>query len=294
MEPSSKKVKVSVEEINQQVTRGLPRDVQIEILRRLDARSLTNYCLTSLYGRQLCQDENLWRRWIETQYPLLLRFKNPAKSYKNFALAMIYAIGKLQEYFQVPYIPSPNFNPILIWSYGQGFSTKEMLKLVFPYAVETSNSNLVESLINKGITKLSSGYQIAAKNNDTQMINTLDKLRERFNLKPAHNDELDYILNGAIEGNHFSLIENTVNAMKIHYFPEQISQVLGSEIIHAASKRNEKIAKYLFEEGGRISDNDLYRLEVSEDTELPNYLIQIGVLDQNRLDEIGFMPDFLD
>ncbi len=58
------------------------------------------------------RDEKLFEKIMKRRYPLLLKFKLPRKSYKSFFIEMIYYISKLQEEFDIPYIPVKSFNQL--------------------------------------------------------------------------------------------------------------------------------------------------------------------------------------
>ena len=82
------------------------KDVDKEILLRLDDKTLLNFCKTSKYGNILCQDENFWIRKINSKYPLLKEFKHDNETWKQLFIRMTYYIAKLDEEFGIPYIPT--------------------------------------------------------------------------------------------------------------------------------------------------------------------------------------------
>jgi hypothetical protein len=291
MQSRSKKAKVSVEELDKEIRRGFPRDVQIEVLRRLDANSLTNYCVTSSYGRELCKDENLWRRWIETQYPLLIRFKIPSEPYKNFALRMIYAIGKNKELFKIPYIASPNFNPFRFYLFTKDSSKKKILELAGAFAAEANDFELIKDLVTIGLLDLSNIYRIAGLNNNIKLFESLKKYQKEhhlLDLQPSMGEEAAFY--GAIEGNHLPLVKELLRRIKPFWIGNAFKDVLERGIVIAAKNKNKKIVKYLSDEGGEISDDELYRLKTANDKNILNYLIKLGILDQDRVDnmQVGF------
>ena len=68
------------------------KDADFLILNQLDDASLLSFCMTSKYGRNLCQDETFWRnRFFKT---FGRHKKSPDKTWKNFYLKLVYLNDK--------------------------------------------------------------------------------------------------------------------------------------------------------------------------------------------------------
>jgi c-di-AMP phosphodiesterase-like protein len=60
------------------------RDLNLEIMSKMDDRTLLNVCATSKYGKELCQNENFWRnRLLEKYGDLALKLKPENISWKD-------------------------------------------------------------------------------------------------------------------------------------------------------------------------------------------------------------------
>jgi len=62
-------------------------------------------------------DPNFFINILKTRYPLLIRFKNDDETWKQFYLRMIYYLAKLREELSLPYLPSYDYNPEIIYNY---------------------------------------------------------------------------------------------------------------------------------------------------------------------------------
>jgi hypothetical protein len=96
MESSNKKIKYSRETS----LTGI-KDIDIEILKNLDAESLVNFCQINEAASEYCNNEILWEKWMKIHYSWLP--KEYFYTWKNFALKTIYYVAKLKEEFNVDY-----------------------------------------------------------------------------------------------------------------------------------------------------------------------------------------------
>tara|TARA_R110001599_G_scaffold74040_2_gene204374 strand:+ start:435 stop:749 length:315 start_codon:yes stop_codon:yes gene_type:complete len=80
---------------------------------------LTNFAddrtiLNMLSVNKKFNDDVFFKRVLFRKYPLLLKFKTE-ESYKNLFLRMTYYIAKLEEEFEIPYIPLEEYNPQMFY-----------------------------------------------------------------------------------------------------------------------------------------------------------------------------------
>lgn len=68
------------------------KNIDHEILKYLDDRSLLNFCKTSQYGKQLCNDEIFWKQKTISKYGIFK--KNEKRSWKDFYLSIVYYMDK--------------------------------------------------------------------------------------------------------------------------------------------------------------------------------------------------------
>lgn len=68
------------------------KNVDHEILKYLDDRSLLEFCKTSQYGKQLCNDENFWKQKTFSKYGIFR--KNQKRTWKDFYLLIVYYMDK--------------------------------------------------------------------------------------------------------------------------------------------------------------------------------------------------------
>lgn len=66
------------------------RNLDLEILTKLEVGNLPNICLLNKYEYSLCQGQELWRRKIEVDFPGLASFKLDDISDKDYYLFVVY------------------------------------------------------------------------------------------------------------------------------------------------------------------------------------------------------------
>ena len=124
------------------------KDVDLKILSELDDKSLLNFCQTSKYGNQLCQNEIFWINRIDRRYPYLKEFKKEDESWRRFFIRMTYYIAKLNEEFGIPYIPTKGYNPEEFYN-GWNKDSKRIYNVAMTWAALGGHLNIVQYLIDK-------------------------------------------------------------------------------------------------------------------------------------------------
>ena len=71
------------------------KDVNLEIMSKMDDKTLLNVCATNKYGRELCRNESFWRNRFLQKYGEMAAKRKPEKrSWKNHYMRIIIDIGK--------------------------------------------------------------------------------------------------------------------------------------------------------------------------------------------------------
>lgn len=69
------------------------RDLDLEIMSKMDDKTLLNYCKTNNYARELCSDENFWKKRVFLIFPNLNT--KPNTTWKRYYIEIIYWIERL-------------------------------------------------------------------------------------------------------------------------------------------------------------------------------------------------------
>lgn len=217
------------------------KDVDLLILQQLEDGEIFNFCLTNKYANYLCKEENFWYTRILTKYPLLISFKKEEETWRRFYLKMAYYINKIQEKWDVPYIPSSRYNPEIV--YLEEEELEEMSEDekdgnnaydgFILYTGETGDINLVQFLIDKGATTdLSEVASEAAYYNRMPLLNFL--LNER-------DASAESALYGAARASNHSLIEYLISKYNITNIDYGFQG--------AVKANNMKLMKYFIDKG---------------------------------------------
>jgi Ankyrin repeats (3 copies) len=121
------------------------------LARNMDDKTLLSLCKTDKYfNSKICQDDSFWKRRLNEKYPLLSEYKKETQSWKQFYLRMTYYISKLEEEFEIPYIPTKSYNPEDFYKIYIGG------RYIFDHAMDEAalggHIDIVKLMIEKGAT----------------------------------------------------------------------------------------------------------------------------------------------
>ena len=74
------------------------RDTDLEVMKRLDDRSLLNYCIINRYAHNLCDNEDFWRdRFIQKFGPTASQYKPDDRTWKRHYLTIVSNLDELTD-----------------------------------------------------------------------------------------------------------------------------------------------------------------------------------------------------
>ena len=91
---------------------SLTKDTYEYLLNFADDKTILNMLSTNKRFR----DEEFFERIMKKRYPLIVRFKDVNQNWREFYIQTIYYLSKLLEVFQLPYLPTLDFNPKAIYN----------------------------------------------------------------------------------------------------------------------------------------------------------------------------------
>lgn len=71
----------------------LPKDVSFKIMDEFDDNSLLNFCSVNKQNKALCNNETFWRNRTYKKYASYVKYKNPARTWKNYYLSLVYYLN---------------------------------------------------------------------------------------------------------------------------------------------------------------------------------------------------------
>lgn len=214
------------------------------------------------------RDEKLFERVMRKRYPILVeKYKKYRETWKSFSIDMMQNINKMEKEYDIPYIPSWDFNPrnygnadfadhILISAAQIGLTdVVEMLMAEYPFSKETFEKVFEE----------------AAKNNQVNTIDFLLNYEEEFDSWKPNEDSLDreeywnIILAYSAWGGHIDLFQKMVqkgaydftssfqfacmfgNLNIIEIIPKNRVRGIKQSMFYATCFGNIKVIRYLVE-----------------------------------------------
>ena len=83
----------------------LPKDIYLYLSDFADDRTILNM----LSVNKEFYTEHYFERLLQRRYPLLIKYKTNEETWKRFYIRVIHNLSLLQEKFDFPYIPNPDF-----------------------------------------------------------------------------------------------------------------------------------------------------------------------------------------
>ena len=120
--------------------------------------------LSMLSVNKKFRDEKLFQRIIERKYPLLIEFKKPNETWQHFFVNMTYYIHKLNEDYEIPYIPTKGYDPRVI------FNSWDKYNRSMKYAAQGGSLDLVKFFISKGANNREMGMRGAAQGGSLDLV----------------------------------------------------------------------------------------------------------------------------
>ena len=119
---------------------------------------------------KLFDNEKFYEKMMRKRYYLLIDFRKENETWKELYLRMVYALAKLQEKYQIPYIPTKGCNPetILRSSTAAGVYRKAL-----SCAAAGGNIPLIDYLLKKGATGLIEAVNSAGEYSDLNTVKYL-------------------------------------------------------------------------------------------------------------------------
>ena len=235
---------------------------------------LTNFAddktiLNMLSVNKKFSDDVFFKRVLSRRYPFLLKFKKPNETYKELYLRMIYAIAKLQEKYDIPYIPSPSYDPDNFLNINVLHSEKynqfhNIYLTVGTEAAKIGRLDLVKQLIQKGAIR----EDMLAPAAEAGHMNIVKYI---FSLGPVDMEMIDHAMAVAGRGGHIDIVE---------YLVSKGANDFGALLFFATGSDQCDIIKYAIDKG--VSDHDIYLAEDETDNEETIECINEAVRNKRR------------
>ena len=146
-------------------------------------------------------NERFYEKVMRKRYPLLIEFRKKKETWKALYLRMVYTLAKLQESYQIPYIPTEGCNPEIILL---GATTGDVYNRSLECAVAGGNIPLIDYFLEKGATNINQTLLQAGKRSN---LNTVKYLIS----KGANNYQ--NLFQGAAGGGNIDIMQFALDAL---------------------------------------------------------------------------------
>ena len=229
------------------------KDVYEYILNLADDKTTINMIRAN---PKVFDNERVYEKVTRKRYPLLIEFRPPGLSWKEFYLRMVYTLAKLEEDYKIPYISTKGCNPekiLISATYGEVYNSALSCAAaggnipLIDYFLEKgstnidqalysagrySNLNTVKYLINKGATNYELLFEAAAAGGK---IDTMKFVFDTIALD-INGHYIRTALSEAISHGHIDVVK---------FLIEKDIEILSYNIAHAEYKNQHEIAEYL-------------------------------------------------
>ena len=262
------------------------KDTDREILTKLSGKDLLSLCQTNSYWQSLC-DDKFFENYMKIHYPQLVLIKNKEKlhyntfgeeknyksiSWKMFYAIMMYYIGKIQEEFNIPYIPAPAYDPRE--TYIKNFKDPQnFYNRIFLYASYIGDIKLIKYLVEEQkIYKNYMDYGLNAAGYGGH----LDVIK--YLISKGAYDYYSAII-GAIGGNNKDIIKFLLDKI-----PNNSKNYTGMLLV-SVLRNNIEIVDYIFENKRKFIDYSIIARSASRAATMEMFLKLIEYSDLQRLYE---------
>ena len=146
---------------------NLTKDTYLEIAKLTDDRTT----VSMLSVNKKFYDDEFFKLVFANKYPLLVKFKHD-ESWKDFYLRMMLYIFKLNEEFNLDYIPSPKFNPQNFYKYAKNQEDEDWQLEAGEYLKGVKDLEFIQNFLQKYAKYLDFNHLIyrEIKTNDLKRI----------------------------------------------------------------------------------------------------------------------------
>lgn len=150
----------------------LPYEVLYNILANLSDSQLTNICISSKYGYDICRDELLWRKLIHDKYDVVEKIQVDKSWYHNYVyITTLFKKEQLEVINKLRQISPAKFELLMtLHNYTQYFNIlsnqDSTLDTVVVYVEQSNNPFDYDSDILSPNTTYKILYSLTIKNND--------------------------------------------------------------------------------------------------------------------------------
>ena len=232
------------------------KDVYEYISNFADDKTVINMILAN---PKIFDKENFYEKVMRKRYPLLIEFRKENETWKALYLRMIYVLAKLQEDYQIPYIPTKGCNPEkLLYS-------KNMYEEALFCAAAGGNLPLIDYFLGKGAVNITVALKMASRYSD---LNTI-----KYLLTKTANDYEDYgtILEAASAGGKIDTMKFALETLKNLEF--MINDPFGRVSLALAINNGQiEAIDFLIENGITIRPINIERAEQARKYDIAAYL----------------------
>jgi hypothetical protein len=247
---------------------------------KMDDKTLLSFCKTDKYfNSKICKDDDFWKRRLDEKYPLLIEFKKG--TWKQFYLKMSYYIAKLEEEFEIPYIPTKGYNPEKF--YKEYKDRKDIFNWAMDEAAEGGHMEIVKLMIEKGATAFNSAMVYAAEGGNMEIVKLMiEKGATAFNsamvyaVRGGHMEIVKFMIEkGATNFSWAMAFAAEGGQMEIVKFMIEKGATNFNWSMNDASKGGHmEIVKFMIEKGARNFDSAMAYASSRGQMEIAKYLKQ--------------------
>lgn len=237
------------------------RDVDREILSKIDDKDLLKTCSIDKYTWEKVCDDGFLQRRLGKKYPEIEQYKMEGESWKRFFLRAIHYITKLKEKYSFIYTFGDFVNQCWLFNNYISDINKFLLQ-----SSEKGELALVIYSLDKGAKNSSAIYR-AAKNGYLNIVKYLTERGTEF----YESDLLSDLLTIASENGHLDIVQYLVENVEMN------AVNIDDGFIGASYSGYVEIMKYLVKYSAHMDERSLYFASERGHLEAVKYLVENGV-----------------
>ena len=227
------------------------KDVYEYISNFADDKTLINMILAN---SKVFDNEKFYEKVIRKRYPLLMEYLYN-KTWKFLYLDMVRMLSKVEEEYQIPYIPTKGYSPGMILVSRK----KDVYDTALYCAAAGGNIDLIDYFIKKGATKLDDALINGCKYADLRTVEHLiDKGAEDYHT----------LIYTAASLEKIDIMQFLLDYLEIH----DLNSFGRRALYEAISHGHINAVKFLVENGMRILESNIENAEDHGKYDIAEYL----------------------
>ena len=236
------------------------KDVYEYISHFADDKTVINMILAN---PKVFDNEKFYEKVMRKRYPLLIEFRKENETWKTLYLRMVYVLAKLQEDYQIPYIPTKGCSPERLLD-NKIFGKERIYNEALICAAAGGHIQLIGYFLEKGVKYLEEALGTAGRHSNLNTVNYLISKGAK---------DYDYLFDSAAMGGNVEIMKFASDILKSEGWNIN-STSSRTSLFHAINNERIEAINFLIQNGLIIRPEHIEYAEYKKKYDIAEYLKQ--------------------